>query len=71
MFKIFASICFLSVGATNQTLCFKSEVPLRFDDEINCRIARDTIVEFMHEDLVERETTILFQCQKELEQLNI
>ena len=71
MFKIFASICFLSVGATNQTLCFKSEVPLRFDDEINCRIARDTMVEFLHEDSVERETTILFKCQKELEQLKI
>ena len=64
MFKIFASICFLSIGATEQTLCFKSEVPLRFDDEINCRIARDTIVDFMHEDLVERNTTILFECKE-------
>ena len=71
MFKIFASICFLSIGATEQTLCFKYEVPLRFDDEINCRIARDTIVDFMHEDLVERQTTILFQCEKEVEKINI
>ena len=71
MFKIFASICFLSIGATEQTLCFKSEVPLRFDDEINCRIARDTIVDFMHEDLIDRETTILFECRKEIETLNL
>lgn len=71
MFKIFASICFLSVGATNQTLCFKSEVPLRFDNELNCRIARDSIVDFMHEDLVERQTTILFQCTEEVETINL
>ncbi len=71
MFKIFASICFLSIGATDQTLCFSSEVPLRFKNEIDCKIARDRVVDFMHEDLLERKTTILFQCTEEVQTLEL
>ena len=63
MFKIFATICFLSVGASDTTLCFKSEVPLKFDNSVDCVIARDSVVDYMHEDLVERNTTILFECK--------
>ena len=62
MFKIFATICFLSIGHSDQTLCFKSEVPLNFNDAKSCTLDRDRIVEYLHEDLVERQVSILFTC---------
>ena len=62
MFKIFATICFLSIGNSDQTLCFKSEVPLNYQDIRSCTLDRDRIVEYMHEDLVERQVSILFTC---------
>ena len=71
MFKIFATICFLSVGASDTTLCFKSEVPISFKTDVECVLARDGVVNYMHEDLVERQTTILFECKKEIETLNL
>ena len=71
MFKIFATICFLSVGINETTLCFKSEVPLNFETDVQCVIARDSIVKYMHEDLVERETTILFECRQQLETIDL
>ena len=64
MFKIFATICSLSIGPNNQTLCFKSEVPLKFNNSVDCVIARDSVVDYMHEDLLERSTTILFECKE-------
>ena len=71
MFKIFATICFLSVGASDTTLCFKSEVPISFKTDVECVLARDSVVNYMHEDLVERQTKILFECKKEVETLNL
>lgn len=71
MFKIFATICFLSVGASDTTLCFKSEVPINFKSDVECLLARDNVVSYMHEDLIDRETTILFECRKEIETLNL
>tara|TARA_R100000805_G_C3501707_1_gene31518 strand:+ start:97 stop:312 length:216 start_codon:yes stop_codon:yes gene_type:complete len=71
MFKIFATICFLSIGASKTTLCFKSEVPMNFKNDVECLLARDNVVNYMHEDLVERNTTILFECRKEIETLNL
>jgi len=62
MFKIFATICFLSIGNSDQTLCFKSEVPLNYQDIRSCTLDRDRIVEYLHEDLVERQVSILFTC---------
>ena len=62
MFKIFATICFLSIGSSDQTLCFKSEVPLNYQDIKSCTLDRDRIVEYLHEDLVERQVSILFTC---------
>ncbi len=62
MFKIFATICFLSIGSNQTTLCFKSEVPLQYEDIKTCNLDRDRIVEYMHNDLVERSVTILFKC---------
>ena len=71
MFKIFATICFLSIGATETTLCFKSEVPMNFKTDVECVLARDNIVNYMHEDLIERDTSILFECREKLETLDI
>lgn len=71
MFKIFATICFLSIGASETTLCFKSEVPMNFKTDVECVLARDNVVDYMHEDLLERNTTILFECRKEIETLNL
>ena len=64
MFKIFASICFLSIGTGNQTLCFKSEVPLQYENFRQCTLDRDKIVDYMHNDLVQRQVTILFTCSE-------
>ena len=47
MFKIFATICFLSIGVNDTTLCFKSEVPIDFKNNIECLVARDDIVNFL------------------------
>lgn len=55
-------ICFLSLGAADQTLCFKSEVPLHYENLQNCSLDKDRIIEYMHEDLVKRNVTILFKC---------
>jgi|TARA_B100001094_G_C17747087_1_gene583976 hypothetical protein len=70
VFKIFASICFLSIGTGNQTLCFKSEVPLQYETIKQCTLDRDKIVDYMHSDLVERQITILFTC-KETNQIKL
>ena len=71
MFKIFATICFLSIGANQTTLCFKSEVPLSFKTDVECLLARDSVVNYMHEDLVERDTTILFECREKVETIDL
>ena len=71
MFKIFATICFLSIGTNQTTLCFKSEVPIDFNNNIECLVARDDIVNYMHEDLVERDTTILFECREKVETIDL
>ena len=71
MFKIFATICFLSVGVNQTTLCFKSEVPLSFKTDVECLLARDSVVNYMHEDLLERNTTILFECREKLETIDL
>jgi len=62
MFKIFATICFLSFGAADQTLCFKSEVPLSYNTAKQCTLDRDKIIDYMHADLIKKEVTIIFRC---------
>lgn len=57
-------ICFLSIGAADQTLCFKSEVPLEYKNIQHCSLDKDKIIEYMHSDLVERKVTILFKCEE-------
>ena len=57
-------ICFLSLGAAEQTLCFKSEVPLHYENVKNCSLDRDRIIEYMNTDLVKRNVTIVFKCSE-------
>ena len=64
MFKISAMICFLAVGEMDMDLCFKSEVPLGFKTEDKCKYEMDSIIDYMHTDLTERNTTILFKCEE-------
>ena len=64
MFKIYAMICFLTVGVGEQTLCFKSEVPLYYENIKNCSLDKERIIDYMHEDLVKRNITILFKCNE-------
>ena len=68
MFKIFAAICFVNIGAMDQTLCFKSQVPVQFKDFSECNLAVDRIGNYMHEDLQERKVSIVFRCHNALEQ---
>ena len=52
MFKIYAMICFLTIGPTDQTLCFNS-------------LDKKRLIDYLHEDLVDREVTIIFKCSSE------
>jgi len=65
MFKIFAMICMLNVGALDQTLCFKSEVPLQFNDNLECNISKNQLADYLDADLKERKLTVIFKCGNE------
>lgn len=71
MFKIFAMICMLNVGALDQTLCFKSEVPLIFNNSSECSLARDKLIDYIHADMVERKLTVIFKCNTDIENTNV
>ena len=62
MFKIFAMICMLNVGELDQTLCFKSEVPLNFNDNLECNLAKNNLADYLDADLKERKLTGVFRC---------
>jgi|TARA_R100001460_G_scaffold25211_3_gene50726 hypothetical protein len=62
MFKIFAMICMLNVGELDQTLCFKSEVPLNFNDNLECNLAKNNLADYLDTDLKERKLTVIFKC---------
>lgn len=65
MFKIYAMICMLNVGALDQTLCFKSEVPLQFNDNLQCNMSKNQIADYLDADLKERKLTVIFKCGNE------
>lgn len=65
MFKIYAMICMLNVGALDQTLCFKSEVPLQFNDNLQCNMSKNQIADYLDADLKERKLTVIFKCGTE------
>jgi|TARA_B100000287_G_C20186451_1_gene604350 hypothetical protein len=65
MFKIYAMICMLNVGALDQTLCFKSEVPLQFNDNLECNMSKNQLADYLDADLRERKLTVIFKCGNE------
>jgi len=71
MFKIFAMICMLNVGELDQTLCFKAEVPLIFNDPKECSLAKERLVDYLHADMVERKLTVIFKCNTDIENTNV
>ena len=71
MFKIFAMICMLNVGDLDQTLCFKSEVPLIFNNSSECSLAKERLVDYLHADMVERKLTVIFKCNSSMENTNV
>ena len=71
MFKIFAMICMLNVGDLDQTLCFKSEVPLNFNDNIECNLAKNSLANYLDADLKERKLTVIFQCGSHIGNTNV
>ncbi len=71
MFKIFAMICMLNVGELDQTLCFKSEVPLNFNDNIECNLAKNNLANYLDADLKERRLTVIFQCGSHIGNTNV
>lgn len=71
MFKIFAMICMLNVGELDQTLCFKGEVPLIFNDPSECSLAKERLVDYLHADMVERKLTVIFKCNSSMENTNV
>tara|TARA_E500000318_G_C3517178_1_gene194858 strand:- start:469 stop:678 length:210 start_codon:yes stop_codon:yes gene_type:complete len=62
MFKIFAMICMLNVGELDQTLCFKSEVPLNFNNNVECNLTKNNLADYLDSDLKERRLTVIFRC---------
>ena len=70
MFKIFAVLCLVNVGALEQTLCFKTQVPLDFNNDTECQIALDNLVTYLDEDMKKRQTTLILSCKEDLEKIN-
>ena len=73
MFKIFAVICFMGAGSLEQDLCFKSEVPLQFNSNKECQVSLDGLVNYLDEDLKERNVSLILTCGefKKTEKINI
>ena len=56
-------ICFAQMGSLQKSLCFNSEVPLSFNTIEQCVYERDNLINYMHQDLVDRDVSILFVCK--------
>tara|TARA_R100001594_G_scaffold148564_1_gene204060 strand:+ start:598 stop:816 length:219 start_codon:yes stop_codon:yes gene_type:complete len=63
MFKIFCVICFAQMGSLKHTLCFQSSIPLTFTTKEECVLERDKIIDYMNQDLLERNVSIMFSCK--------
>ena len=61
----------LNVGELDQTLCFKSEVPLKFNDNIECNLAKNNLANYLDADLKERRLTVIFQCSSHIGNTNV
>ena len=67
MFKILATVCFLSVGINNQNLCMQGYIPTNqpLESEQHCLVTIKEISEYVNEDFLKREIGIYLQCVKE------
>ena len=71
MVKIFAVICLMNVGNLEQNLCFKSQVPLDFKNKIDCQFALDRLINYLDEDLKQRQTSLAMICLQDMEKNKI
>ena len=71
MFKIFAVLCLMNIGELGQDLCFKTQVPLNFNNTVECQTTLNKLVDYLDADLKEREVTIIFGCKEDLQKINI
>jgi hypothetical protein len=63
MIKLKALICFLAIGAYSQDLCFfNGEVPVDFPTLNDCNEFAMQAVDYMNEDLINRNIKLTFQC---------
>lgn len=62
MWYISAILCLLSVGENNFDMCFKTEVPAKFNSYEECNIAIDNIVAYSNADLIERNSSLIMKC---------
>tara|TARA_X000001388_G_C2213723_1_gene116230 strand:+ start:422 stop:634 length:213 start_codon:yes stop_codon:yes gene_type:complete len=65
MFTIKAMICFVGMGIMEQTLCFKSEVPIEYDKLPVCVLEMNRLAEYMSPDLEDRNVAIVLNCVKD------
>ena len=62
MWYISAVLCLLSVGEQNLDMCFKTEVPARFNSYEECNIVLDNIVAYSNADLIKRNSSLIMKC---------
>ena len=71
VFKIFAVLCLMNVGETANNLCFKTEVPLNFKNNLECQISMNKLADYLDTDLKERQVTLAMVCAQEEQKINI
>ena len=71
VFKIFAVLCLMNVGNTSNNLCFKSEAPLNFKNNIDCQISMNKLANYLDTDLKERQMSLAMVCAQEEIKINI
>ena len=62
MWYIATIICLIGMGESNFDMCFKTEVPVKFNTYEECNIAIDNIVSYTNEDLIKRNSTLIMKC---------
>ena len=52
----------MGAGSLEQDLCFKSEVPLKFNTNTECQVSLDGLANYLDEDLKERNVSLMLTC---------
>ena len=63
MFKLAAVICFLSMGMNNVNFCMVGELPMTFETHDECFSAGQEIIDYINEDLVNRNIALTLKCE--------